>query len=169
GLQRRVCVDRVRRNGSAWYRDVGRLSSSYRDYSRYSSRMIELIHVESEPGLTEIRKLFREYQRYLGFDLGFQGFERELAQLPGEYAAPDGRLILCEFEGTPAGCIAIKPIGPAVCEMKRLFVGSAFRGHGLGRRLSMHVIEEARRIGYEVMKLDTVPALTQALALYRSL
>jgi GNAT superfamily N-acetyltransferase len=131
--------------------------------------MIDLIHVESEPGLTEIRNLFREYQRYLGFDLCFQGFERELAQLPGEYAAPDGRLILCEFEGAPAGCIALKPIGTAVCEMKRLFVRSDFRGHGLGRRLSMYVIEEARRIGYEVMKLDTVPALTQALSLYRSL
>jgi len=130
---------------------------------------IKLIDVVDHRQLTEIRKLFGEYADSLGFDLCFQSFDDELARLPGEYAPPSGRLILAEVDGVPAGCIAMKRIDSRTCEMKRLYVRPAFRSHGLGRRLSAHLIEEARRTGYRAMRLDTVPALDHAIALYRNL
>jgi carbonic anhydrase len=130
---------------------------------------INLIDVVEPGQLVEIRKLFLEYADSLGFDLCFQNFDEELARLPGEYAPPGGRLILAEVDGAPAGCIAMKCIDSRTCEMKRLYVRPAFRSQGLGRRLSAHLIEEARLTGYRAMRLDTVPALDHAIALYRNL
>lgn len=122
------------------------------------------------PGdLETARKLFREYADALGIDLGFQGWERELSELPGAYAPPRGALFLAERGPTTLGCVALRPLEGDACEMKRLFVRSAGRGCGLGRQLAEHVIEEARRLGYGRIRLDTLPFMLEAIALYRTL
>jgi ribosomal protein S18 acetylase RimI-like enzyme len=116
------------------------------------------------------RELFREYAAWLEVDLCFQNFEQELADLPGEYSPPSGRLLLALAETGIAGCVALRSIGNNICEMKRLFVRPAFRAHGLGRKLAERIVEEARTIGYDRMRLDTLPGkMDRAIAMYRSL
>src|SRR3954465_14458874 len=117
---------------------------------------IQTAHIQSGPQLEKTRVLFLEYANGLHFNLCFQNFDKELAGLPGPYASPRGRLILCEVEGAPAGCIALKPLADGACEMKRLFVRPAFRGRQLGLRLARHIIGEAKVIGYSAMRLDTI-------------
>lgn len=134
------------------------------------STLVRLTHVKSGQRLEITRTLFLEYARSLDFNLCFQNFDRELEELPGLYDSPHGRLILCEVDGKPAGCIALKPLESGVCEMKRLFVRPEFRGQQLGLKLTKYIIDEARKIGYTAMRLDTVRGpMDNAIALYRSL
>src|SRR5579862_5395484 len=123
---------------------------------------------ESAAEIEQIRELFMEYAKSLGFSLCFQGFDQELAGLPGDYAPPDGRLLLAEFEGQLVGCGALHKIDERICEMKRLYLRTGFRGKGVGRALAEALIAEARNIGYERMRLDTVePVMKDAVAMYR--
>lgn len=121
--------------------------------------------------LQTVRDLFLDYQAGLGIDLCFQGFEAELANLPGDYAAPTGALLLALVDGEPAGCCALRPLQNSdhlnACEMKRLFVRPAFRGFGLGRLLVERVLSEGQLAGYTTMLLDTLSDMETARALYQ--
>ena len=119
--------------------------------------------------IATIRDLFQEYAAWLRIDLCFQGFAEELANLPGAYAPPRGRLLLASTGDEPAGCVALRPAGEASCEMKRLFVRPAHQGRSLGRRLAEQVIAEAKAIGYLTMMLDTLPSMAHAIRLYEAL
>ena len=131
--------------------------------------MIEITQAQSTEQIEEIRKLFREYENWLGIDLCFQDFEKELANLPGKYAKPGGRLFLISVENKPAGCIALRKIDVEICEMKRLFVRGDFRGLGLGKMLIEKLFEDARIAGYKKMRLDTLPdKMPLAVKLYKS-
>ncbi|MDX6529686.1 MAG: hypothetical protein QOH41_1976 [Blastocatellia bacterium] len=131
---------------------------------------MEIIDANSGGDIDRARELFKEYEAWLEIDLCFQNFEMELAELPGQYAPPTGRLWLALDEGRVAGCVALRKIGEGTCEIKRLFLRPAFRGRGLGRQLAEAIIQEAKQIGYERMCLDTVPPkMNDAIALYRAL
>jgi GNAT superfamily N-acetyltransferase len=121
------------------------------------------------PNLDEVRALFREYADGVGVDLSFQGFAEELAGLPGEYKAPAGALFLCRVDEQAAGCIGVRPWQSQSCEVKRLYVRPAFQGRGLGLFLAKQAIEWARRAGYDLMLLDTLPAMATAQQLYERL
>ena len=128
-----------------------------------------IIQAETAEHTEETRRLFREYEAWLGIDLCFQSFEEELANLPGKYAAPSGRLFLGYVGEKIAGCVALRKLDDGVCEMKRLFVREGFRGSGLGKTLIEHLINEARSIGYRKMRLDTLPdKMPKAVELYRT-
>jgi len=130
---------------------------------------MKVIHATAASDIEQARELFKEYAAWLEIDLCFQNFDRELAGLPGDYAPPDGRLLLAQQNNQNTGCIALRKIGDGICEMKRLFVRPAFRGQGLGRSLIESVIREARTIGYTAMRLDTLPPkMNDAIALYRA-
>jgi ribosomal protein S18 acetylase RimI-like enzyme len=131
---------------------------------------MNLKQVESEQEVQQARGLFVEYATWLGFSLCFQNFDKELAGLPGDYSPPDGRLLLALEDEQVAGCVALRKIGQGTGEMKRLYVRPEFRGKGLGRSLTETVIKAAADLGYERLRLDTLPGkMDQAIAMYRSL
>jgi ribosomal protein S18 acetylase RimI-like enzyme len=130
---------------------------------------VKLLWAETDGQIEEARGLFNEYAGTTGIDLCFQNFGQELAGLPGDYAPPTGRLILARSDEGSAGCVALRKIDESLCEMKRLYVRPAFRGTGLGRTLAEAAIREACEIGYARMRLDTLPVMRKAIALYRSL
>jgi len=119
--------------------------------------------------LRAIRELFKEYADSIEIDLCFQGFGTELAELPGKYAPPTGRLLLTLRGEQAAGCVAGRKIADGICEMKRLYVRPAFRGSGLGRILAQEAISAGRQLGYGQMRLDTLTSMTEAILLYKSL
>jgi ribosomal protein S18 acetylase RimI-like enzyme len=130
------------------------------------------VSISAAVGPTDVesaRGLFREYAAALGFDLSFQSFEKELAELPGEYAVPRGRLLLAKDPTGTIGCVALRPISGSLCEMKRLYVRRDWRGRGIGRKLAERAIAEAKGEGYGAMRLDTIENMEAAIGLYRSL
>ena len=128
---------------------------------------MEIVTVTSEAQLAQLRGLFEEYWASFGFTPCFQNFGEEVAELPGKYAPPGGRLAMALMDGEPAACIALRQFDAERCEVKRLYVRPRFRGSGLGRALMDWVIAEARRMGYREMVGDTMPVMAQALEMYR--
>ncbi|WP_338425465.1 GNAT family N-acetyltransferase [Sphingopyxis kveilinensis] len=130
---------------------------------------VVITRAESEADVAVVASLFRAYAASLDVDLAYQDFEAELAGLPGHYAAPRGLLLLArDDDGVPLGCVACRPLGADICEMKRLFVAPAGRGRGLGRLLVRRLFAEAQALGYREMRLDTLASMNAAQALYRA-
>ena len=130
---------------------------------------LALTQVTSDEQIRSARELFKEYEASIGVSLCFQSFDKELAELPGKYAPPSGRLLLAYLDNQLVGCIALRKIDERTCEMKRLFLRSDARGKGVGRKLVTAVIDEARMIGYEQIRLDTMPGrMDTAIALYEA-
>ena len=141
--------------------------------------MLHIVQADTQETIAQAVSLFREYAASLSVDLAFQNFERELAELPGEYAPPEGRLLLAFLSESEkmlsstqrhaAGCVALRKMDTTSCEMKRLYLRPESRGHGVGRALAEIVIKTAREIGYQKMCLDTLPEMAGAQILYQSL
>jgi len=132
--------------------------------------MTEIIQAQTVTELGAVRDLFVEYAQSLGFSLCFQGFDKELAHLPGDYAPPRGRLLLARVDGQSAGCVGLHAHSDDIAEIKRLYVKPEFRGHKLGRQLADKAISEARKIGYTRLRLDTIEAkMRTAVAMYRAM
>lgn len=131
--------------------------------------MIEIVQAETTEQIEQSRILFREYEAWFGLNLCFQNFDEEVANLPGKYALPEGRLFLAFAGEKLAGCIAMRKLETDVCEMKRLFVREDFRGQNVGKSLIEKLIEEARSLGYKKMRLDTYPPkMGKAVKMYES-
>lgn len=128
----------------------------------------EIVAAMSAEQFEQARRLFGEYAEWLGVDLSFQSFDEELANLETIYSLPDGSLILAFYDKQIAGCVAVRKLETDVCEMKRLFVKPEFQGLGLGKNLIAAIVETARQLGYERMRLDTLPVMTKAQKLYTS-
>jgi putative acetyltransferase len=145
-------------------------SNLQRDQGIGDRRQINLIQAALPEHIEEARSLFLEYGSSLGFSLCFQSFDEELKGLPGSYGPPSGRLLLARSADHAAGCVALRRLEAGICEMKRLYVRPGDRGKGLGRMLVERVVAEARAIGYERMRLDTIEsAMKDAVALYRKI
>jgi putative acetyltransferase len=185
--------------GQALRSNLGLFEGWQFDQNRRAMTMLRIAPADRDPAVKVVSVLFREYAQSLGVDLSFQNFDDELATLPGEYAPPGGRIFLalfdeddtplaervhereCSRSQTPlaaassatfeaiAGCVALRRMDDETCEMKRLYVRRQFRGQGVGRTLVAGIIEAAHEIGYRRLRLDTLPQMSQAQALYRSL
>jgi GNAT superfamily N-acetyltransferase len=130
--------------------------------------MPEIIHATTPEHMDEARRIFTEYEEWLGVSLCFQGFDEEMAGLPGKYAAPKGRLLFAVEDDAVAGCVAFRPIDDEICEMKRLFVRKRFQGTGLGKQLLEKVVDEGKLAGYKKMRLDSwIPRMGKAIEMYR--
>jgi N-acetylglutamate synthase-like GNAT family acetyltransferase len=127
------------------------------------------VRAASEADIGDVRALLREYESTLAVPLGFQQFDREVAELPGAYAPPRGSLLIARESDDPVGCVALRPIELEICELKRLYVRPAARGSGLGRRLAEAALADARRLGYRRIRLDTLPGMEAAQALYEQM
>ncbi|MEQ9328827.1 MAG: GNAT family N-acetyltransferase [Rhodospirillales bacterium] len=133
-------------------------------------KKVEIRRVTGGPDLDAFRDMAREYAVWLNVDLCFQDFDAEMAGLPGKYAEPAGCILVAAVDGVPAGCVALAPLqANAVCEMKRLWVRPGNRGLGLGRKLAVSIMEAGFAAGYREMRLDTLPHLQTAIAIYRDL
>jgi putative acetyltransferase len=182
------CCEQRRRDGasckspssSATYSDVNeRYVRDFRNVGRglpasgsvsNSPERLEIKQAESSSQIEAIRELFVEYGQSLSFSLCFQSFDKELAGLPGDYAPPEGRLLLATQDGVSVGCVALHKLETGICEMKRLYVRPHFRGKGLGKILAERLIAEARQVGYKQLRLDTVESeMRTAVAMYRRL
>lgn len=131
--------------------------------------MIQIVQAETPEQIEAARRLFREYEAWFGMNLCFQNFDDEVKNLPGKYAAPEGRLFLAYSDERMAGCIALRKLEDDVCEMKRLYVKEDFRGQKIGIALIEKLIQTACEIGYERMRLDTYPPkMSKAVSLYES-
>jgi putative acetyltransferase len=131
--------------------------------------MLLVTQAQTADEIEIVRALMREYQRQLGVDLCFQGFEAELQGLPGSYALPSGRLLLAKHGQTPVGCVALQRIADSRAEMKRLYVPPGARGLGVGRKLVEQILAAAEAVGYSEIVLDTLPSMVEAQRLYRQL
>jgi ribosomal protein S18 acetylase RimI-like enzyme len=131
--------------------------------------MLNIAPATSVRDIADVRELCREYALLVAEALSFQNFDRELEALPGEYVPPGGVLLIARDADKAAGCVALRRLDDATGEMKRMYVRDAFRGSGLGRKLAVAVIEEAKKRNYRRMVLDTLPKLAPAIALYRDL
>lgn len=133
------------------------------------NHIIEFQYITGENRIEEVKQLFLEYAQSLEIDLAFQNFETEFRTLPGKYGPPDGALILALVDGKSAGCIALRMISESICEMKRLYVRDEYRGLGIGKNLIMMIIEEAGKLHYRYIRLDTLPTMKKAQELYIAL
>jgi ribosomal protein S18 acetylase RimI-like enzyme len=131
--------------------------------------MTQIIQAQTQDHFEWVRRLFQQYADFLGLDLEFQGFSQELANLPGDYSAPQGCILMAVRAAEFVGCVGLRPLEDSICEMKRLFVRPGFRGRKIGRALAQAIIDEARTRGYARMRLDTIESMTEAKQLYRSL
>jgi GNAT superfamily N-acetyltransferase len=129
---------------------------------------VRIARAEHGADLERARLLMAEYIATLPREHNGAAGDHDVAELPGAYAPPHGRLLLAEVDGELAGCVALRPQGPGTCEMKRLYVRAGFRGRGVGRALIAAILDEARQIGYSRMRLDTLPSMSAALALYQA-
>ena len=130
--------------------------------------MYQIIPATTPEHIAEVRELFLEYAQWVEVNLCFQGFQEELALLPGKYAPPKGVILLASDGDAVVGCVALRPLEETVCEMKRLFVRPVAQGQHVGERLINAIIEEARRLGYDTMRLDTLPdRMQKAIAIYQ--
>jgi putative acetyltransferase len=127
-----------------------------------------VIGAAGESDIPAVKKLFLEYADSLGFNLCFQGFDEELASLPGKYAEPDGCLLIAKIGDKSCGCVALRKLEGRICEMKRLYVKPDFRKRGLGKLLVERVVSEAKFRGYEFMRLDTLATMRSAIKLYKA-
>lgn len=132
--------------------------------------MNDLIQVQSEKDLAEVAELFREYAEWLAIEVSSCKIEKTISAFPGQYGPPDGCLLLARQDGRSAGCVALRRFDDDTCEMKRLHVRPAYRGRGIGKALAAEIIDEARRLGYRKMRLDSIAdRMKEAVSLYRSL
>jgi putative acetyltransferase len=157
-----MSTQKQRDSGSSSFFSANSAISAVREFS--------VTQAASPDQVSAVRELFLEYAKSLNFSLCFQSFEKELAELPGEYTPPDGRLLLATHSSQLAGCVALHKLENDICEMKRLYVRPEFRGKGLGRVLAERLVADAREIGYKRLRLDTVePVMRNAVGLYRKL
>lgn len=130
---------------------------------------MKIIQARTPQDMAQAKALFQAYADTLDFDLTFQGFPQEVSGLPGPYAPPHGAILLAYENSQALGCVALKPLEPKICEMKRLFVRPDVRRKNLGKKLAEAIIQLAKSMGYERMRLDTMPQFTEAISLYRAL